>query len=88
MLHINNGLNDITLGMMKTSKSKAISKPKETSEASETVKNKKVTPIESGPSEEEIRKKAKEIYLQRIDRGEYGTAIDDWHKAEELLRGS
>jgi hypothetical protein len=74
--------------MMKSSKSKAISKPKKTSEAGETVKKKKVTPIESGPSEEKIREKAKEIYLQRIDRGEHGTAIDDWHKAEELLRDS
>lgn len=73
--------------MMKSSKSKVISNPKKTSEAGETVKNKKVTPVVSGPSEEEIREKAKEIYLQRINRGENGTAIDDWHKAEELLRG-
>ena len=72
---------------MKSSKSKVISNPKKTSKAGKTVKNKKVTPIVSRPSEEEIREKAKEIYLQRIDRGEYGTAIDDWHKAEELLMG-
>ena len=72
---------------MKSAKSKVISNPKKTSKAVKTVKNKKVTPIVSRPSEEEIREKAKEIYLQRIDRGEYGTAIDDWHKAEELLMG-
>ena len=73
---------------MKTSKAKAISKQKKISEAGEAVKSKKVTTSKSGPSEEEIREKAKEIYHQRIDRGEHGTALDDWHKAEELLRGS
>jgi hypothetical protein len=51
-------------------------------------KHKKVTAGKSIPSEEEIREKAKEIYYQRTARGEYGTALDDWHKAEELLRGS
>jgi len=74
--------------MMKSSKSKVISNPKKTSKDGEKVRNKKVTPIVSRPSEEEIREKAKEIYLQRIERGEQGTAIDDWHKAEEFLRGS
>ena len=33
-------------------------------------------------------KKAEEIYHERIARGEYGTAQDDWHKAEQLLKGS
>ena len=74
--------------MMKVSKAKVISKPKKTSERGETVKNKKITTSKSGPSEEEIREKAKEIYHQRIDRGGNGTASDDWHKAEKLLRGS
>jgi hypothetical protein len=76
------------MGMMKTSKAKAISKPKKTSKASDEVKIKKVTASKSGPSEEEIREKANEIYYQRIDRGEDGTTLDDWLKAEELLRGS
>jgi hypothetical protein len=73
---------------MKNSKVKAISKPKKTSEAGEAVKSKKVTTSKSGPSEKEIREKAKEIYHLRIYRGEHGTALDDWLKAEELLRGS
>ena len=38
------------------------------------------------PGEEEIREKAKEIYHQRIARGEYGTAESDWLKAEEYLK--
>lgn len=73
---------------MKTSKAKTPSKPKKPSKVSKAVKSKKVTASKSLPSEEEIRKKAEEIYHQRIARGEQGTAIDDWHKAEELLRGS
>jgi hypothetical protein len=73
---------------MKTSKAKTISKPKKTSKVGKEVKSKKVTTSKSVPNEEEIRKKAEEIYHQRIARGEHGTAIDDWHKAEELLRRS
>jgi hypothetical protein len=73
---------------MKTLKAKTISKPKKTSKGSKTVRSKKVTISKSLPNEEDIRKKAEEIYLQRIAHGEDGTAIDDWHKAEELLRGS
>ena len=73
---------------MKTLKAKTISKPKKTSKVSKTVRSKKVTISKSVPNEEEIRKKAEEIYHKRIARGEDGTAIDDWHKAEELLRGS
>jgi hypothetical protein len=73
---------------MKTLKAKTISKPKKTTKVSKTVRSKKVTISKSVPNEEEIRKKAEEIYHQRIARGKDGTAIDDWHKAEELLRGS
>jgi hypothetical protein len=73
--------------MKKTSKAKAISKPKKTSEAGEALKNKKVTTSKSVPGEEEIRKKAREIYFERIARGEHGTEEDDWLEAEELLRG-
>jgi len=73
---------------MKTLKAKTINKPKKTSNVSKTVRSKKVTIRKSVPNEEEIRKKAEGIYHQRIVHGEDGTAIDDWHKAEELLRGS
>jgi hypothetical protein len=73
---------------MKTSKVKTISKPKKTSEAAKESKRKKIIASKFIPSEEEIRKKADEIYYERIARGEHGTAIDDWHKAEKLLRGS
>jgi hypothetical protein len=73
---------------MKTSKAKAPGRPKKSSEAGKGVISKKDATIKSGPSEEEIREKAKEIYQQRIDRGENGTELNDWLKAEELLKGS
>jgi hypothetical protein len=72
---------------MKTSKGKEPGKPKKSSAAGKTVINKKVAATKSGPGEEEIREKAKEIYQQRIVRGEHGTALNDWLKAEELLKG-
>jgi hypothetical protein len=40
----------------------------------------------SGITHEEIRGKANELYLQRIERGEYGTAENDWTEAERFLR--
>jgi hypothetical protein len=73
---------------MKTTKAKAIGKPKKTSETAKPGRSKKVTTKKSGPTEEEIREKAKEIYHERIARREHGTAEDDWLKAEQLLKGS
>jgi len=73
---------------MKTSKAKTISRPKKTSEAGEAVKRKKITASKYEPSEEEIREKAMEIYNQRIEREEYGTAEDDWLEAKKQLKGS
>lgn len=52
--------------------------------AKSTAKNKKATP-KNLPSEEQIRRKAEEIYYQRLHKGEYGTALDDWQKAEKIL---
>jgi hypothetical protein len=37
---------------------------------------------------DDIREKANEIYLQRIDRNEYGTPESDWNEAEIFLRES
>jgi len=71
---------------MKTSKAKPVSKPKKTSGVSKTVKSKKATGKKSVLNDEEIRKKANEIYMERIARGEHGTSLDDWHKAEEILK--
>ena len=71
---------------MKTSKAKTVSKPKKTSAVNKTVKSKKATGGKSVLKEEEIRKKANEIYMERISRGEHGTSLDDWNKAEEILK--
>ena len=71
---------------MKTSKEQGNAKPKKTSAGGKSVKAKKVTSIKSGPTEEDIREKAKEIYYERMARGEYRTAEDDWMEAEEFLR--
>lgn len=73
---------------MKTSKGISPTKPKKTSEAGKTVKTKKVTKSKLEPSEEEIREKAREIYYERIARGEHGNAESDWHEAKEILSGS
>jgi hypothetical protein len=73
--------------MMKTTKAKTISKPKKTATTAKTTGKKKVTPAKYVPTEEEIREKAREIYYERISRGEHGTPEADWHEAEELLKG-
>lgn len=72
---------------MKTTKTKTVSKPKKTSGAAKTMK-KKVTNGKYVPTEEEIREKAREIYYERIARGEHGSPDGDWREAEELLKGS
>ncbi|MGC9471889.1 MAG: hypothetical protein ACP5D1_10120 [Bacteroidales bacterium] len=40
------------------------------------------------PTEEEIRRKAEEIYHDRVAKGIYGTAEDDWHQAEKQLKNA
>lgn len=40
------------------------------------------------PLEAEIRDLAEIFFHQRIEKGEYGTAQDDWLKAEEYLKVS
>ena len=73
---------------MKTTKSKTVGKLKKTPDAVKTDAKKKVTPGKYIPAEEEIREKAREIYYERIARGEHGTAESDWREAEDLLKGS
>ena len=72
---------------MKTTKTKTVSKPKKTTATAKAPKKKQVTAGKYVPTEDEIREKAKEIYYERIARGEHGTPEDDWHEAEELLKG-
>lgn len=72
---------------MKTSKEKTAVKPKKTTAAKKPVKSKKASAGKSMPTEEEIREKAREIYYERIARGEHGSAESDWREAEEILSG-
>jgi hypothetical protein len=73
--------------MESTTKSKVISKSGKTSGADNALKNKNNPTHSSRPTEEQIRDKAKEVYHERLKRGEYGTALDDWHTAEKHLKG-
>jgi RAB protein geranylgeranyltransferase component A len=79
--------NSIKSGIMKTTKTKTVSKTKKTPDAVKTVKKKGATG-KYIPSEDEVREKAREIYYERIARGEHGTPEGDWREAEELLKGS
>ncbi len=72
--------------METTTKSKVNSKSGKTSGSSNELKNKINPTSGSKPTEEQIRDKAREIYHERLKRGEYGTAMDDWHQAEKLLK--
>ena len=68
--------------------SKSVSKSKKNDKGKHSVKSKKIIVINSGTSEEDIREKANEIYLQRVERGEDGTAENDWIEAEKYFSNS
>jgi hypothetical protein len=74
--------------MMKTAKTKTVTQPKKTTSAVKVSKSRKTSPVKYVPGEEEIREKAREIYFERIARGEHGTPEDDWREAEEILTRS
>jgi hypothetical protein len=73
---------------MKTVKTKGSGKPGKTAAAGIAAMDRGDSASRYKPTEQEIREKAQAIYLERLQRGEGGTAIDDWFKAEEILRHS
>jgi hypothetical protein len=73
---------------MKTTKTKSEVAVKKATGATKPSRTKKTPPPKILPTEDAIREKAREIYFERIARGEHGTAEDDWREAEELLMGS
>ncbi len=81
-------LKQINYILMKTSKVRTGKQTKTNSEPMQPETGKQDSPGVYEPREEEIRNKAREIYLERIARKEHGTAVDDWLKAERLLKGS
>jgi hypothetical protein len=74
--------------METTTKSKLAGKTGKTSQTGNELKNKSNPAGKTKPTEDQIREKAKEVYHERLKRGEYGTALDDWNTAERLLKGS
>lgn len=78
----------IDMATKKPTKATATGKPKKTAATVKTTVTEKVTSRKTGPTEEQIRKKAEELYHERMARGEHGTPEDDWHKAEKLLKGT
>ncbi|HKK41325.1 MAG TPA: hypothetical protein VJ963_02865 [Bacteroidales bacterium] len=72
---------------MKTQKEKVVSKTKKPAAPAATPKKTRNSTKKTVPTEDEIREKAREIYYERMARGEHGTPEDDWHEAESILRG-
>lgn len=64
------------------------SRRKEKTSSSKSAKVTLDTPIIEThvPCEKKIREIAENLYHQRISRGESGTDLDDWFKAEEYLK--
>ncbi len=73
---------------MKTKKIKAGSQSVNVKGSAETTGKKDLKDSNYVPDNEEIRKKAVEIYHERLARNEEGTSEDDWLKAEKLLKGA
>ena len=71
---------------MKTQKEKVVSKTKNPAKKAAAPKRARTTTNKTTPTEDEIREKAREIYYERMARGEHGTPEDDWHEAESILR--
>ena len=71
-------------------KSKETSKPlKSLKPGKPTVKAKlKVSYNKTNPAEEDIREKAMEIYLDRIEKRNYATPETDWIEAENYFRNN
>jgi hypothetical protein len=55
-------------------------------ETKNATKTKKPAPKKSAVSDEDIRKRAEEIFNERMARGEGGDHLSDWIKAEKELK--
>jgi hypothetical protein len=72
----------VTPAAAKTTEKKVSEKPA----AAKTVKTTKTTAAKPAITEEDIRKKAEEIYNARVVSGEAGTPEGDWINAEKALK--
>jgi uncharacterized membrane protein len=57
-------------------------------ETKNATKTKKTTAKKTTVSDEDIRRKAEEIFNERMARGESGDHLSDWVKAEKELKKS
>lgn len=74
---------------MKTTESKKpTATTKKDAPAATSASPKKVTPSKPAADEEAVRRKALEIYNERMSRGESGTAEEDWDRAQKALKKS
>ena len=74
-----------TTKFIKMKNSESGSKSKKNIKSEGSVKTKKAKINNFIPGEVEIREKANEIYLRRIECGEDGTAETDWLEAEKYF---
>jgi hypothetical protein len=68
--------------------SKENSRPKKNSKVTKPIKNNIIIENKPAYTHEEIRQKANELFIQRIEIGENGTAEQDWINAEKALEES
>jgi hypothetical protein len=74
--------------VMNMKKTNSIRKKDKSSKKREITNANETSTRRSKPSEDEIRERANDIYLQRLERGEHGTPEGDWHEAELDLMDS
>jgi len=74
----------VTPAAAKTTAKKATAKPA----AAAATKTTKTTTAKPAITEEDIRKKAEEIYNARMTSGEAGSPESDWLNAEKALKAS
>lgn len=66
-------------------KKKSNEKSKKNGKIQDTKESKVVLAARPKPTEEDIRKKAGELYHERIQSGEHGSAEEDWAEAERYF---
>lgn len=70
---------------MKPKTTESVKKSVKKSAKGKPTKKEQVINKKYEPSEDEIRELAEIIFYQRVERGESGTAEEDWLEAEEYL---
>lgn len=54
--------------------------------ATKTTTTKKATTSKAKISADDIRRRAEEIYLERVNKGKHGDELSDWLQAERELK--